>query len=272
MPEHVIQRLINTPDMDDSRSGGYTPLHRACQYAQVDTVKLLLQEGADPNAWKNNGSTPLMSAVASRGMHIRNGGLPPPQKDFVECAKLLLKHEKFDRKRNDDEAQLCSPVWAAVNLKIDEDDAEANVLTMLNQLLWHGFKPDPVIKEESALHMAIAHGYLRCAKELVLAGADVLRSYPPLPGTVPHYITSISALELCQLVAGNGAAAELEAAYRSKHPHVQRADVEQKLLQEASVKLLATGRPPPPSSPTTPPRAAPSALHAAVPRGSTAEE
>jgi ankyrin repeat protein len=54
--------------VDDSGPGGYTALHFAASFGQLEVARLLLGRGADPNAVAMNGSraTPLHSAVTAR--------------------------------------------------------------------------------------------------------------------------------------------------------------------------------------------------------------
>lgn len=60
----LLQNNPSSATQTDGLSGGYTPLHYACREGHIDTVKLLLQYGADPNATTSAGrATPLMRAA-----------------------------------------------------------------------------------------------------------------------------------------------------------------------------------------------------------------
>ena len=53
----IVQRLIEAGlDVNDRDTGGYTPLHWACQFRFVEVVRLLLKAGADVNV-KNTDRT-----------------------------------------------------------------------------------------------------------------------------------------------------------------------------------------------------------------------
>ncbi|KXJ70873.1 hypothetical protein RP20_CCG022249 [Aedes albopictus] len=58
-------------------SDGYTPLHKACYNNNVEMAKLLLRNGADPNAQTELGWTPLHSACKWNN---------------AECVALMLQH------------------------------------------------------------------------------------------------------------------------------------------------------------------------------------
>ena len=53
----VIDKIRNVDQYD---SFGQTPLHRACAASNLKVAKLLLQHGANVNAVRRNGDTPLM--------------------------------------------------------------------------------------------------------------------------------------------------------------------------------------------------------------------
>lgn len=68
---------------------GYTPFMRAARSADLETMKLLVAHGADPNKAADDRNTPLI--VAGAGMGVRfQGGEDKPEADFVECMKLLV--------------------------------------------------------------------------------------------------------------------------------------------------------------------------------------
>ena len=62
---------VNIPDDDD----GETPLHKACSFNNVESIKLLLDQGADVNIQHNYGYTPLYTACSNNS---------------VESVKLLI--------------------------------------------------------------------------------------------------------------------------------------------------------------------------------------
>jgi ankyrin repeat protein len=62
---------------------------RAARSADVETMKLLIAHGADPNKAANDHNTPLIVAGAGMGARFQ-GGEDKPEADFVECMKLLV--------------------------------------------------------------------------------------------------------------------------------------------------------------------------------------
>ena len=68
---------------------GYTPFMRAARSADVETMKLLIAHGADPNKAADDRNTPLIVAGAGMGARFQ-GGEDKPEADFVECMKLLV--------------------------------------------------------------------------------------------------------------------------------------------------------------------------------------
>ena len=58
------------PNMKDSN--GWTALHYACQYGDLQSVKILIEKGADKNAFSNNKRTPLHLAAKMNRLEIVN--------------------------------------------------------------------------------------------------------------------------------------------------------------------------------------------------------
>jgi len=65
----AVRRLLNDgADPNISDSEGFTPLHFAAQSRSLDAAELLVAAGADPNAANGHGNSPLFVAVFnSRG-------------------------------------------------------------------------------------------------------------------------------------------------------------------------------------------------------------
>jgi ankyrin repeat protein len=175
--DEAVTQVCNTPATDQTHTGGYYPLHYACQNAHKEMVQLLLDNGADPNVVKNNGASPLMCAVFSCGAHSGAFGTVA---NYEACVRLLLDHPGFDLESNDrggqntDDNSRNSPVWCAVGQPwgADGDSDCDKLLPILRLLLARGFDPDGTIHGQPALHMAVRHGHHECAIALIRAGAD----------------------------------------------------------------------------------------------------
>lgn len=61
----LIEALLNAGADVHARAFGKTALHFACKAGFVETTRLLLEAGADPNALDGDGLTPLWSALQS---------------------------------------------------------------------------------------------------------------------------------------------------------------------------------------------------------------
>ncbi|KAI9043656.1 skeletrophin [Aspergillus affinis] len=80
--EHGAKATANT------RQGGNSPLHYAVDSRSVETIKALLNAGADPNAASSSGLTPLHRCAAIPGLEgiveaLLEGGADPNQKTSV---------------------------------------------------------------------------------------------------------------------------------------------------------------------------------------------
>jgi ankyrin repeat protein len=68
---------------------GYTPFLRAARSGDVETMKLLVAHGADPNKAADDKNTPIIVAGAGMGSRFA-GGEDKPESDFLDCMKLLV--------------------------------------------------------------------------------------------------------------------------------------------------------------------------------------
>ena len=70
---HVIEKLLNkrgyTPNLEIAEAFGETPLIKACQLGNEETVRLLIQYGANLNARSSPGMTPIMHAAECTGAY-----------------------------------------------------------------------------------------------------------------------------------------------------------------------------------------------------------
>jgi uncharacterized protein len=86
----VIRLLIrHGANVNETDKNGVTPLHRAVRFRSPAAVKVLLENGADPNAVdRRTRSSPLHRAVTSTGAPTTAG----KSKEVEEIVGLLLAH------------------------------------------------------------------------------------------------------------------------------------------------------------------------------------
>ena len=70
---------------------GNTPFLRAARSADLETMRLLIAHGADPNKASDDHNTPVIAAATGMGARFQ-GGEDKPEPEFVECLKLLVEH------------------------------------------------------------------------------------------------------------------------------------------------------------------------------------
>lgn len=86
-PEDAIHQALREVPVDDSdeQYEGRSPLHLACQYGDVEGVRILLERDAEPNAKDANGSTPIhILGRASAGR--------ADEEKLKEIAVMLMEH------------------------------------------------------------------------------------------------------------------------------------------------------------------------------------
>ena len=80
---------IDSPNLQMAREYGWSPLHHAARFGRGRAVKVLLENGADPDKTDVKGSTPLHVAA--------HGGVD----DYLSVGKMLLERGADPRKEND---------------------------------------------------------------------------------------------------------------------------------------------------------------------------
>ena len=86
-PEDAIHQALREVPVDDSdeQYEGRSPLHLACQYGDVEGVRIILERDAEPNAKDANGSTPIhILGRASAGR--------ADEEKLKEIAVMLMEH------------------------------------------------------------------------------------------------------------------------------------------------------------------------------------
>ncbi|HLI86284.1 MAG TPA: ankyrin repeat domain-containing protein [Bryobacteraceae bacterium] len=83
LPGRMAQGAISVP-------AGATPFYRAARSADLESMRLLLAHGADPNRPSEDHTTPLMAAAAGQGARFA-GGQERPEPEFVEAIRLCVE-------------------------------------------------------------------------------------------------------------------------------------------------------------------------------------
>jgi len=192
--EELFAAYVNNKSPGDERTGGYAPLHYACQSGHPEAVRLLLEAGANPNIQKNNGATALITACSAAGYADKE-----QLENYKQCVEYLLQHSDFDLELNDNSEEMRSPPWICVNREYREPDA---LLPLLNLMLAKGFDPNGTIYNMSALHMAISNEHLDCALALVRAGANLQTKCRKRPDDVKEIMGTWTALEASKMLCG----------------------------------------------------------------------
>jgi ankyrin repeat protein len=177
----VLKRSKKALNKQDDE--GQTPLASAVVQEEVDTVRYLLEQGADPNIPNKNGLTPLDHACG------RNKAVA------TTLAKLLLDHGALVNPKRSGSSHITSLDWA-----ISSDNTE---LTKL--LIEHGADIKAAYDTgETPLHTAANRGDLEIAKLLIDHGADVNAKLKD--GWTPLYYAAYSSRkEMVELLLTHGA-------------------------------------------------------------------
>ena len=94
LTDRVTAALGKDPDLLDEPEpySGHTPLHRAAENGQADTVAVLLERGADPSRVTTWGATPL---------HLSAGPIHrPANAEWPRTVRLLIEHGADPRARD----------------------------------------------------------------------------------------------------------------------------------------------------------------------------
>ena len=77
-------------DVNGKDSRGLSPLHEAARWGWNDVVRFLVEKGADLNAKDNRGNTPVDSALGKAGGNSRGGQRIDVHQDTAELLKKLI--------------------------------------------------------------------------------------------------------------------------------------------------------------------------------------
>ncbi|WNY28587.1 hypothetical protein MmiEs2_07830 [Methanimicrococcus stummii] len=93
--------LCKSADVSETDSNGYTPLHVAAKFADVELMEIFLKNGADPNAADTYGNTSL--DILAKNDHISDR---PPAGNMYTATMLLLD-AKANPHKKDESGKTC---------------------------------------------------------------------------------------------------------------------------------------------------------------------
>ena len=96
-----LVELCRTGDVNERDSNGYTPLHIASRFADVELIQIFLENGADPNAVNNYGAAPL--DLLSQIDHVSKR----PEDGKMYQATVLLLNAKANPHKKDSSEMTC---------------------------------------------------------------------------------------------------------------------------------------------------------------------
>ena len=100
--------LSGNIDLNAQDKNGYTALHFAAQYKNVDIARLLIEKGAKPESVDNWGNTPLWRALGSSGENLQiidmllSSGIDPTTENesgvsVISHVRKIKTHSNRDR-------------------------------------------------------------------------------------------------------------------------------------------------------------------------------
>ena len=206
-------------DLDMPLRSGWTALMYACNYGNVEAVKLLLEKGADPNAPVDM-FTPLMAACSCSSVRIENS-------DIVEL--LVNKGSVIN---DSDRYHMTSLMYAAREgkLKIVQFLVKHNL--QMNAQDNRGF---------SALTWAASRGHMKICKVLVDAGANP--DLQTTDGSTPAEIAEIHSQTLTSNFLSNCTSDNDKTTMQLESlPDTEQVEVQpQKTIQYGDLELFMSG-------------------------------
>ena len=153
----LIQRLIEKgSDINSQGYNGLTPLHRAASSGDLKVAKLLIDNGADPNAYDKYSGTIEVGSFSSTVLQTAINFSDRKE----EMAKLIVESgarlNKKDRSGNTELHLAALKGYADLTWLLIKHGADVNAVNQYNR---------------TALYYAAKHGYRMTADALIAAGA-----------------------------------------------------------------------------------------------------
>lgn len=174
--KHCPKHVINTTDLKRM-----TPLHMACISGSADTVRLLLDAGADPNILDETGHSALLRAAEQGACSVVRQLLKRDGVEVDACNQDGMSPVYSASRRGH-----ITVVRALIRAGADVNKSSADCFSPLHVASQQGFVE--VVKEllaagaqldhsngvgQTALHAASDQGYVEVVSQLISAGADV---------------------------------------------------------------------------------------------------
>ena len=180
-----------------------TPLGGAVLHGDLETVKLLLEHGADVNAPGNNGKMPLEELrpyrkdFASKMQLLRDNGASTSQRDIDWNRVLVNSRGQYRVKRAIDKGADINTVWGGRTALIG--CIESFDFERVERLLQAGAEPNLVVYGTDALMVAVRLKYMEIVRLLLENGASPNTNHqdgPPFLAAVSSGDISIALLLL----------------------------------------------------------------------------
>jgi ankyrin repeat protein len=207
----VLTRVKNEGNINYKDKSGYTPLHYAAEYGQMEIAQYLVSNGANINARDNDGYTPLQLAVFEEHKDlvvflVSNGADVNAVNNYriSPIYRAILSN-------NYEIANFLVSKGANVNAKAKSGYAPIHEAAKLGNFDFIRFlvtnRADVNIKgpfDNTALHYAVEDGNFEIIKYLVSQGANV--NYRNKVGNTPlHIAVKSGKLKTIQYLMSNGA-------------------------------------------------------------------
>ena len=140
---------------------GNSPLHYACETVNTRVIKVLLENGANPNLFNRDGASPLVVVCGS----VIGNKLQAIEILIKHGADSSLEYKSFDRYH--------SLFWSLITSRCDLNYRDSDFSLVLEKILEKGCNVNHIDNEgRNALHLLCSQGDLVTATTLVFYGCN----------------------------------------------------------------------------------------------------